>query len=38
MSKQERIEFYKEQVEFENTIVEKAEKAVHGLENILIRV
>ncbi len=37
MSRQERIEFYKEQVELENTIVEKAEKAVHGLENILIR-
>ena len=37
MSKQERIEFYKEQVELENTIVEKAEKTVNGLENILIR-
>ncbi|MHA2246867.1 MAG: ferritin family protein [Candidatus Hodarchaeales archaeon] len=37
MSKQERIEFYKEQVKLENTIVKKAEKAVYGLENILIR-
>ncbi|MFX1517609.1 MAG: ferritin family protein [Promethearchaeota archaeon] len=37
MSKQERVEFYKEQINLENTIVEKAEKAVHGMENILIR-
>jgi rubrerythrin len=37
MSKQERIDFYKEQVKLENTIVEKAEKAVQGLENILVR-
>lgn len=37
MSIQERIKFYKEQVELENTIVEKAEKAVKGLENVLIR-
>lgn len=37
MSKQERVEFYKKQVELENTIVEKAEKSVQGMENILIR-
>ncbi|MFX1283681.1 MAG: ferritin family protein [Promethearchaeota archaeon] len=37
MSKQERIDFYKDQVELENTIVEKAEKAVQGLDNVLIR-
>ena len=37
MTKQERVEFYKEQIKLENTIVEKAEKAVQGLENILIR-
>ncbi len=37
MSKQERVEFYKEQINLENTIVEKAEKAVQGMDNILIR-
>ncbi|UCG01476.1 MAG: hypothetical protein JSW11_17895 [Candidatus Heimdallarchaeota archaeon] len=37
MSKQEKVEFYKEQINIENTIVEKAEKAVQGMENILIR-
>lgn len=37
MSNQERVEFYKEQIDLENTIVEKAEKAVEGIENILIR-
>jgi rubrerythrin len=37
VSKQERVEFYKKQVELENTIVEKAEKSVQGMENILIR-
>ena len=37
MSRQERIEFYKEQVELENSIVEKAEKTVRGMENILVR-
>jgi len=37
MSKQERVEFYKEQMNLENTIVEKAEKAVQGIENILIK-
>lgn len=37
MSKQERVEFYKEQINLENTIVEKAEKAVQGMENILIK-
>ena len=37
MSKQERVDFYKEQMNLENTIVEKAEKAVQGMENILIR-
>ena len=37
MSNQERVKFYKEQIDLENTIVEKAEKAVEGMENILIR-
>ncbi|MFX1505071.1 MAG: ferritin family protein [Promethearchaeota archaeon] len=37
MSNQERVEFYKEQIDLENTIVEKAEKVVEGMENILIR-
>lgn len=37
MSKQERVEFYEEQINLENTIVEKAEKAVLGMDNILIR-
>lgn len=37
MSNQERVEFYKDQINLENTIIEKAEKAVEGMENILIR-
>lgn len=37
MGKQEKVEFYKEQIEIENKIVEKAEKAVQGIENILIQ-
>lgn len=37
MSKQKRVEFYNEQINLENTIVEKAQKAVEGMENVLIR-
>ena len=37
MNKQERIAFYEEQVGFENSIVEKAEKSVEGIQNIMIR-
>jgi rubrerythrin len=37
MNKQERIAFYEEQVGFENTIVEKAEASVEGIQNIMIR-
>jgi len=37
MNKQERIAFYQEQVGFENTIVEKAEVSVEGVQNIMIR-
>ncbi|MHA1969498.1 MAG: hypothetical protein ACW964_17085 [Candidatus Hodarchaeales archaeon] len=36
MSKQERIEFYKEQIDLENTIHEKAKTSVKGVDNILI--
>lgn len=37
MDKQDRIAFYEEQVDFENAIVEKAEKSVEGIQNIMIR-
>ena len=37
MSKQERVNFYKKQIEFENIIYDKAEQSVNGTENILIR-
>ncbi len=36
MSKQDRIEFYKEQIDLENIIYEKAETSVKGVENILV--
>lgn len=34
---QDRIAFYKKQINLENTIIEKAENAVRGMDNILIR-
>ena len=37
MSKEDRIAFYKEQVDLENVIVEKAEKSVNSIQNIMIR-
>ncbi len=37
MSNQERIEFYIEQIDLENRIVEKAENSVNGVQNELIR-
>ena len=37
MSKEERLEFYKEQMEVEKKIVEAAQKAVKGIKNPLIR-
>ncbi|MFX0013041.1 MAG: ferritin family protein [Promethearchaeota archaeon] len=37
MRKEERIEFYNDQITLEKTIVEKAEKAVQGIDNVLIR-
>ena len=37
MSKEDRIAFYKEQVDFENAIVEKAEKSVNSIQNVMIR-
>lgn len=37
MSKQDRIEFYKKQIDLENTIHDKAEKTVINLPNVLIR-
>ena len=37
MNKQDRISFYEEQISFENAIVEKAEEAVEGIHNIMIR-
>ena len=37
MSKEERLEFYKEQIEVENKIIEAAEKAVKGIKNPLVR-
>lgn len=36
MSKQDRIEFYKEQIDFENLIHEKAKTSIEGIDNILI--
>ena len=36
MSKQDRVEFYQQQIDLENTIHEKAENSVKGLQNILI--
>ena len=36
MSKQDRIEFYKQQIDFENLIHEKAQTSIEGVENILI--
>ena len=37
MSKEERIEFYKEQIEIEQKIVAAAQKAVKGIKNPLVR-
>ncbi len=37
MSKEERIEFYNEQMEVEKKIVETAQKAVKGIKNPLVR-
>ncbi len=37
MSKEDRIAFYKEQVDFENIIVKKAETSVESIQNIMIR-
>lgn len=37
MSKQDRIDFYKKQIDLENTIHDKAEKTVIALPNVLIR-
>jgi hypothetical protein len=37
MSKEERLEFYKEQMEVEKKIVEAAQKAVKGIKNPLVR-
>ena len=37
MNKQDRLAFYNEQINFENTIVEKAEESVQGIQNIMIR-
>ena len=37
MSKEERLEFYKEQMEVEKRIVEAAQKAVKGIKNPLVR-
>jgi rubrerythrin len=37
MSNQERVEFYKEQIDLENSIVEKAKTSVKGVQNDLIR-
>lgn len=37
MSNQERVEFYKEQIDLENTIFKKAKTSVEGVQNDLIR-
>ncbi len=37
MSKQERVDFYNQQIDLENVIYDKAENAVKDTENILIR-
>ncbi len=37
MSKQERVNFYKKQIEFEDIIYDKAEESIQGTDNILIR-
>lgn len=36
MSKQDRIEFYKQQIDLENIIYDKANASVKGVENILV--
>ncbi len=37
MNKEDRVAFYKEQVDFENIIVKKAETSVESIQNIMIR-
>ena len=37
MSKQQRVDFYKKQIEFEDIIYDKAEESVQGTSNILIQ-
>ncbi len=36
MSKQDRVDFYKQQIDLENTIHDKAENSVRGIQNIII--